>query len=291
MRWVQSNCIKRLSTCKGRHYYVSIHERDKWSENRFENAHIVDIRVLFCVLRREFLLQQLHSLVDAANSMYLEMKGKQSTCSKDELHLSTFSDTQAALNTIIALLDQLRVAGVECVESLSAWQKQNRLKCGLVPQHKSSEGNIWIATIESDGNRICGRVAAVHSKFKKYQRAALSPRNARITKFLGLYAGREAAVRAYEAAKPKVALERRTPMNELPPRVEREIMGGVKVIETRGAKPLPQLENVVRQSLYSNDSPPPASIFSMPFYHSSIILASHLVSNTIHSRLRASFKT
>mmetsp|Transcript_6496 Transcript_6496/g.20468 ORF Transcript_6496/g.20468 Transcript_6496/m.20468 type:complete len:81 (+) Transcript_6496:2218-2460(+) len=80
-------------------------------------------------------------------------------------------------------------------------------------------------------------------------------------------------------------------MNELPPRVEREIMGGVKVIETRGAKPLPQLENVVRQSLYSNDSPPPASIFSMPFYHSSIILASHLVSNTIHSRLRASFKT
>ena len=90
--------------------------------------------------------------------------------------------------------------------------------------------------------------------------------NAQITKFLGIYVSREAALRAYEAAKPKVAIERRLTVRDLPPRVERVIVGGINIIETEGSKSLRVLEDRICENFQAHNLSSPAYLYNGEVY-------------------------
>ena len=167
--WVLLTCPRRLTKCRRRHYYVSQTERDGWVERRGQCRQTLDLKVLRCILRREALLENLHTVAFETKKSYLEFHGS----------------TRGLLASMLVLLDQLRVAGVECAESIALWSKHCGLRnCDALGVHQKGR---WIATIESEGHQLWGEVPAVHSKFRRYQRDALPPKRARITKFLGIY--------------------------------------------------------------------------------------------------------
>ena len=282
--WVGLSCTRGPLECKGRHYYISVAEREKWVKKREEREQVLDMAALHAVLAREVLLQKLCLAADHTKKQYLEDSGsKEDSNSRVEVFApdkgwasgdspqpsqhrkqAVFARALSVTRSVLALLDQLRVSGVECVETLTAWReyyaRQRRIVAGA-GQMSINKGRIWIATIESEGRQLWGPIPAVYSSFKKYQRGVLPAKRAQITKFLGVYGSREAAIQAYDAAKPRVAMERRALVSELPPRAERETYGGISIIETRGSKSLPQLEHAVRSRVQADDPPPPAYFY------------------------------
>mmetsp|Transcript_7542 Transcript_7542/g.23722 ORF Transcript_7542/g.23722 Transcript_7542/m.23722 type:complete len:2081 (-) Transcript_7542:3199-9441(-) len=255
--WVQLKCKRRMSACRGRHYYASLTERDTWLKIRTYEKEAQDMRVLTCILKREALLEELHTVVNEVKTNYLSAQlCHDLSADPAALQKTVKGNSASESQSIVDLLDQLRVSGVECVESLASWRDYYSTQCNVAVQSFSDSNCMWIATIESEGRELWRIVPPVRSKFKRYQRGILPAKRARLTKFLGVFHSREAAVWAYEAAKPKVAIECRMSMHDLPQFSERECSAGICVIETRGAGRLSKLEDLVRaQAKTGNFSP------------------------------------
>ena len=119
--WVRLSCNRGSLNCKGRHYFVSMAERDRWVARRERCERALDMRVLRCVLARETLLEELYTAAQQAKMKYLDDSGNDSQSAGSTQHalLSAVSVTKP----VLALLDQLRVSGVNCVESLTAWRE------------------------------------------------------------------------------------------------------------------------------------------------------------------------
>ena len=271
--WVGLSCTRGPLECQGRHYYISVAERDKWVKKREKREQALDMEALHSVLSREMLLEKLRAAAGQTKKIYLEDPGNSASVQNFTLDEAqqfnhtrriVFAKAYSVVEPVLTILDQLRVSGVECVETLTAWREYYARQRRIVARagRKSiTKGRIWIATIESEGRQLWGPIPAVYSHFKKYQRGVLPAKRAQITKFLAVYGSREAAIQAHDAAKPRVAMERRALVSELPPRAERETYGGISIIETRGSKSLPQLEHAVRSRVQADDPPPPAYFY------------------------------
>ena len=73
--WVGLSCTRGPLECKGRHYYISVAEREKWVKKREEREQVLDMAALHAVLAREVLLQKLCLAADHTTKQYLEDSG------------------------------------------------------------------------------------------------------------------------------------------------------------------------------------------------------------------------
>lgn len=282
--WVLMKCPFAATSCHKRHYFASGIERDKWVAWRLHREQEIDAKALEAILNREVILTRLHIVAEQANKMYLGLQfddqpfTESQQCNIPRLEVGTHDagsrkrDTTllGIVSPITALLDKLRVATVETVEAITEWSAhfaaKQRVGNSTQKATKKTISGVWIATIETDGRKVHDTLSPVVSKYKRHERGAIPAKRARVTKFLGVFESREEAEQAYEAAKPRVAQERRVIVQKLPPRVERETHGGVNVIETKGSLRLDLLEKSVCSLAHAGNPPPPAYYFKQQNY-------------------------
>ncbi|KAJ1451800.1 hypothetical protein M885DRAFT_589383 [Pelagophyceae sp. CCMP2097] len=294
--WVEAACVKNVGACRGRHYYISDVERNKWVRWREARARDLDKRALGAIVLREALLEELRTAAAVAKSEYLGTESEEDEAYDEEpdeaeeqavleafmtggaaaasraptkasertrLRAGRAADRAAQLSgPVVELMDRVRAATVDCVETICDWRlyyaRQRRMAAHTSADKRGPGELKWLSTIETEGHRLWEGFPAVFSKYKKYARAAIPAKRATVVKFLGLFPDRPSAEAAHDAARPLVALEKRMLETKLPPRVEREIWGGIHVVESRGSRPLLQLEAQVRARAAADEPPMPS---------------------------------
>jgi hypothetical protein len=145
-----------------------------------------ELRVFDCVLKREELLNQLHLATHVCNERY-------------------FSRTDTTVNesdvvAVLGLIDQIRLASVEVVESIDAWRLDSESARCAAATNSPFDGACWMTTLTVPGLQLWQASPALQTQSRRHQRGHEPPHYGQTQLYLGMFPSKERAYAAYEEA-------------------------------------------------------------------------------------------